>query len=57
MMFLSMGTLWAQTTHRTQTYPDGAKCLGEWADSREHGHGTRTYSDGDEIKGVWKMEN
>ena len=57
MMFLSMGTLQAQTTYKTQTYPDGTKYVGEWKVGPEHGHVTRTYSDGDEIKGVCKMEN
>ena len=52
MMSVSLGTLQAQTTYKTQTYPDGSKYAGEFKNGKRHGQGNWTYSDGDEMKDV-----
>ena len=54
MMFLSLGTLQAQTTYKTQTYQDGTKYVGEFKNGKRHGHGTLTYSDGAKYVGEYK---
>ena len=55
MMFLNMGTLQAQTTYKTQTYPDGTKYVGELKISKRHGKRTMTYSSGMKYVGEWKV--
>ena len=54
MMFLSLGTLQAQTTYKTQTYQDGTKYVGEFKNGKRHGNGTMTYSSGMKYLGEWK---
>ena len=40
--------------HRTLTFPDGAKYVGEVKDGVPHGQGTYTSSDGDKYVGEFK---
>ena len=54
MMFVSLGTLQAQTTYETITYSNGAKYVGEFKDDKMHGQGTITHSDGIKYVGEWK---
>ena len=54
MMSVSLGTLQAQTTYKTQTYSDSAKYLGEYKDGKQHGKGTYTYLYGDKYVGEFK---
>ena len=51
VMFVSLGNLQAQTTYVIQTYPNGAKYVGEFKNGKQHGHGTYTYLYGDEYVG------
>ena len=53
IMFVSLGTLQAQTTYGTKTYSDGSKYVGEYKDNKMHGKGTITSYDGQKMKGVW----
>ena len=54
MMFVSLGTLQAQTTYETITYPNGEKYVGEYKDDKFHGQGTYTWPDGRAKSGIWK---
>ena len=46
MMFVSLGTLQAQTTYKTQTYSDSAKYLGEYKDGKKIGEWVYYKEDG-----------
>ena len=56
MMFLSLGTLQAQTTYETLTYPSGAKYVGEVKDGMKNGLGTWTHPDGTVWSGRWSRD-
>ena len=54
VMFVSLGNLQAQTTYVIQTYPNGAKYVGEFKNGKRHGQGILTYSDGAKYVGEFK---
>ena len=54
MMFVSLGTVQAQTTYETITLPSGAKYVGEVEDGKPNGLGTFTMPDGSKYVGAFK---
>ena len=54
MMFVSLGTLQAQTTYETITYPSGAKYVGEFKNDKRNGQETWTFLDGEVRSGLWE---